>query len=62
MQPGHIILGGISQGFAVISQVLSSSRSSLVGFVGVWGWLPFEAQLSKVANDDELRVFDENMA
>ncbi|KAI9655666.1 MAG: hypothetical protein M1831_004818 [Alyxoria varia] len=47
-----IIIGGISQGFAVASHVLLSCPHRLGGFIGLSGWIPFQTDLRQVLNSE----------
>ena len=47
--PRRVVLGGISQGCAVAIHALLASRLKLGSFIGFSGWLPFRAQLQRIA-------------
>lgn len=44
----RIILGGISQGFATAAYTLLCGRSSVVGFIGISGWIPDCSRISEL--------------
>lgn len=50
---GNIILGGISQGFAVAIHVLLTRAETFGGFIGMSGWAPFRQQLQDAADQSE---------
>jgi predicted esterase len=63
----NIILGGISQGCAMSLMCLLALDFPIGGFIGMSGWLPFAAELGKVADenndehdeDDAFEIFDD---
>ena len=52
----HIILGGISQGFAVAIQTLLSRKETFAGFIGMSGGVPFKTQLQQASTNPTLAL------
>lgn len=51
VSPRNIILGGFSQGFAMVLICLLSMGFSISGFVGISGWLPFRTEIHGILGD-----------
>lgn len=49
----RIVLGGLSQGCAASITTLLAGDRRLAGYIGMSGWLPFEAELSDISKDIE---------
>ncbi|KAI9709072.1 MAG: hypothetical protein M1820_003518 [Bogoriella megaspora] len=49
---GNIILGGLSQGYAMSLSVLLSLDCSLGGFLGMSGWLPFQQEVAQLIAEE----------
>lgn len=49
----NIILGGISQGFAVAISTLLTRQETFGGFVGMSGWIPLQKQLRETVQEED---------
>lgn len=51
----RLIIGGISQGFAMAATFMMALDLKCAGFIGLSGWIPFASQIGKAVTDGNTR-------